>query len=98
MRVIDGDTIVVDLDLGWRVYRNAERIRVAGINAPERGTRKGAAATAYANELLPAGTAVLVESQAKPTFERTVGSIEVPGKGDFASLMVEAGHARSADP
>ena len=95
--MIDGDTVVVDLDLGWRVYRNGERIRVAGINAPERGTRKGSAATAYANELLPAGTPVLVASQAKPTFERTVGSIEVPGRGDFASLMVAAGHATSVD-
>ena len=27
VRVIDGDTIIVTLDLGWRVYRNDERIR-----------------------------------------------------------------------
>jgi hypothetical protein len=35
VRVIDGDAIVVTLDLGWRVYRNEEHIRVAGINTPE---------------------------------------------------------------
>jgi hypothetical protein len=28
VRVVDGDTVIVNLDLGWRVYRNEERIRV----------------------------------------------------------------------
>jgi micrococcal nuclease len=51
VRVIDGNAIVVTLDLGWRVYRNEEHIRVAGINTPEiRGPEReqGAAAKAYA--------------------------------------------------
>ena len=69
---------------------------MAGINAPERGTRKGTQATAHAKELLPDGSKILVTSQAKPTFERTVGSIEIPGRGDFAGLMLEAGHATPA--
>lgn len=34
-RVIDGDTIVVDIDLGLGVWKKDERIRLAGINAPE---------------------------------------------------------------
>ncbi len=33
-RVIDGDTIVVDIDLGFRV-RSKQILRLAGINAPE---------------------------------------------------------------
>ena len=81
VRVIDGDTIVVTLDLGWRVYRNEEHIRVAGINTPEiRGPEReqGAAAKAHAESLLPVGSSVLVTSQAKPTFERTTGTIKIP--------------------
>ena len=93
VRVVDGDTIAVDLDLGWRVYRNDEHLRIAGINAPERNTRKGKAAAAYARELLPEGVVVTVVSQAKPTFTRTVGSITLPDGRDFADAMVEAGHA-----
>ena len=92
-RVVDGDTIELDLDLGWRVYRNLEHLRILGINAPERNTTAGKAAKTFAEELLPAGTKVLVTSRAKPTFTRTVGSIEIPGRGDFAGLMVAAGHA-----
>lgn len=97
VRVVDGDTIVVDLDLGWRVYRNREHLRVAGIDAPERGTAAGSEAKAYAQQLLQPGDAVRVVSQAKPSFERTVGSIfmleGVYLDRDFADVMVETGHA-----
>lgn len=97
VRVIDADTIVVDLDLGWRVYRNREHIRVAGINAPERGTTEGRAATQWASKKLPAGLRVLVESQAKPSFERTVGTVAlVDADGnlsDYAAEAVQAGMA-----
>lgn len=102
VRVIDGDTIVVDLDLGWRVYRNAEHVRIAGINAPERGTPEGDAATGYARALLNVGDAVRVVSSAKPSFERTVGSIKMLegvylGR-DFGEVMVAAGHAKDVQP
>lgn len=95
-RVVDGDTVIVTLDLGWRVYRNDERIRVAGIAAPEiRGAERqaGLAAKAHAETLLPVGANVLVRSQAKPTFERTV-DFHIPGKGDFGAAMIRAGHAK----
>lgn len=39
--VVDGDTLEVDIDLGFRTWRMGERIRIIGINAPEtRGRRK----------------------------------------------------------
>jgi micrococcal nuclease len=91
-RVVDGDTVELDLDLGWRVYRNREHLRILGLDAPERGTTAGKASKAFAEELLPRGTVVLVSSQGKPTFTRTVGAIEIPGRGDFATLMIAAGH------
>lgn len=97
VRVIDADTIVVDLDLGWRVFRNREHIRVAGINAPERGTTEGRASKQWASNTLPAGLRVLVESQAKPSFERTVGRVWLISTDgsliDFAAAAVDAGMA-----
>jgi endonuclease YncB( thermonuclease family) len=77
VEVLDGDTVVVNLDLGWRVYRNEERIRVAGIAAPEiRGPEReaGLAAKAHAESLLPAGREVLVNSQAKPASNAASGA------------------------
>lgn len=102
VRVIDGDTIVVDLDLGWRVYRNREHLRVKSLFAPERGTPEGIDAKGYAQELLPVGSKIVVTSEAKPSFERTVGSIElmadVDEPIDFATAMIEAGHGAKTDP
>lgn len=45
VRIIDGDTLVVTIDLGFRItYTNA--VRIYGINAPEARTPEGPAATA----------------------------------------------------
>lgn len=47
-RVIDGDTYVADIDLGWRVWMRDARIRLAGVNAPEMSTPEGVTARAWA--------------------------------------------------
>ena len=36
VRVIDGDTIDVDIDLGFSVTLTKQRVRLAGIDTPER--------------------------------------------------------------
>ena len=38
-RVVDGDTIDVTIDLGFDLYKK-ERVRVAGVDTPEKTTRK----------------------------------------------------------
>ena len=38
-RVIDGDTIDVDIDLGFGVWLRGERVRLYGIDTPESRTR-----------------------------------------------------------
>ncbi len=35
VRVVDGDTVEADIDLGFNTWRRAERLRLAGIDAPE---------------------------------------------------------------
>jgi hypothetical protein len=37
-----------------------------------------------------ADAAGVVTTDAKLTFERTVGNMEIPGRGDFGELMVAA--------
>ena len=37
-RVLDGDTIDVTIDLGFDLYKK-ERVRVAGVDTPEKRTR-----------------------------------------------------------
>ena len=38
-RVIDGDTVDVDVDLGFGIWQNNERVRIMGIDTPESRTR-----------------------------------------------------------
>lgn len=59
VRVVDGDTARLNLDLGNAV-RWEENFRLAGIDAPERGTPGADAATGYLEGLLSAGLSRVV--------------------------------------
>jgi micrococcal nuclease len=64
LRVIDGDTIDVDLDLGFRV-RFETQLRLKGLNTPEtRGpTREaGLRSKAYVEQALPVGALIIVHT------------------------------------
>ena len=39
VRVVDGDTVDVDIDLGFGIWMHKERIRLHGIDTPESRTR-----------------------------------------------------------
>ena len=39
VKVVDGDTVDVDIDLGFGVWLHKERIRMFGIDTPESRTR-----------------------------------------------------------
>ena len=38
-RIVDGDTVDVDIDLGFNMILSKQRIRLYGIDAPESRTR-----------------------------------------------------------
>jgi len=39
LRVVDGDTVDVDIDLGFGIWLRNERVRIMGIDTPESRTR-----------------------------------------------------------
>lgn len=59
-RVLDGDTVDLELDLGMRVQLRV-RVRLLGLNTAER--ERGREATAYLRGMLPAGAAVVVRTE-----------------------------------
>lgn len=92
IRVIDGDTF----DL------NGERVRVAGIDAPETHPSRcpqeaalGAAATQKLAELLRGGT-LWVSGERIDRYGRSVRTVRVNGE-DVADAMIGSGLARSYD-
>ena len=39
IKVVDGDTVDVDIDLGFGIWLHDERVRIMGIDTPESRTR-----------------------------------------------------------
>ncbi len=92
VRVIDGDTIVLDLDLGWHITRQ-EPCRIRGVNAPERGTPQGRVATAWAREQLPVGLRVMFTSLELDKYGRPLGDIDYGDRKTYGVELLAAGMA-----
>ena len=79
VRVIDGDTVVLDIDLGLHIWQRGVKIRLAGINAPEvRGDERAfglASAEALKEKLsnLSKTERLLVKTQKNSRGEDSVG-------------------------
>ena len=92
VRVVDGDTVQVDID-GQR-----EKLRLIGIDTPE--TVKpdtpvqcyGPEASAFTNQLLPEGTAVRIERdvEARDDYGRLLGYVYRADDGLFVNLEIVA--------
>lgn len=80
VRVVDGDTYVLDIDLGFYVTTR-QHVRLAGLDCPEAGTIEGKAATVAAIAwFATCDGRVVVETgkrQAK-TFDRWVAVVRLP--------------------
>lgn len=49
VRLVDADTLILDIDLGMHVWIHGQRIRAASLNAPELSTPEGQTARAWVN-------------------------------------------------
>jgi len=103
VKVIDGDTVDVDIDLGFGVWLHDERVRIMGIDTPESRTSDkvekvfGLAAKKRLKELL--GEDVVLKTQVNKDGEDMKGKF---GRilGDFVSndgrmvtdIMIQEGH------
>lgn len=65
MRVVDGDTVDLEVDLGFH-NKTKIRTRVYGVNAPEVSTDAGKVARDRTREYLPIGSPVTVQTYKDP--------------------------------
>ena len=104
LKVIDGDTVDVDIDLGFGVWLKDERVRIMGIDTPESRTRDkiekkfGLAAKARLKELL--GATPILKTQVgkggedmKGKFGRILGDFLTEDGKKCGELLVKEGHA-----
>ena len=109
IKVVDGDTVDVDIDLGFGIILSDERVRIMGIDTPESRTRDkeekkfGLAAKARVKQLL--GKTCVLKTQInkngedmKGKFGRILGDFNVyDGATDrwrmLTEILVSEGHA-----
>ena len=99
-RVVDGDTVDVDIDLGFGVWLHKERVRVLGIDTPESRTRDkeekkyGLAAKAFVKDFFKIGDVILTTKKydAKGKFGRILGDFKCNGR-TLSKVMIEMHHA-----
>lgn len=91
--VHDGDTARLLIDLGFQVSLSYS-CRVYGIDAPELNTAEGKASRDYAQTLMAPGDLVHVVSHGWDAYGgRFDGEIRLADGTDFATRMVDSGHA-----
>ena len=80
-RIVDGDTLDVDIDLGFSTKLVKKRIRMLGIDTPESRTRdkeekaRGLLSKQYLYDLCPLGSKIKLISHGTGKFGRILGEI-----------------------
>ena len=109
LKVVDGDTADVDIDLGFGIVLTDERVRLMGIDTPESRTRDkveklfGKASSARLKELIGGKSGPILKTQInrdgedmKGKFGRILGDFEVEKNGErrmATDVLIEEGHA-----
>ena len=102
LKVVDGDTVDVDIDLGFGVTLKDERVRIMGIDTPESRTSDkvedlfGEAAKARLKELMKNGAKLITTEDKhgedmKGKFGRILGDFKVNSKR-VTEILAEEGH------
>lgn len=103
VKVIDGDTVDVDINLGFGVWLSDERVRIMGIDTPESRTSDkvedlfGEAAKARLKELMKDGAKLITTEDRhgedmKGKFGRILGDFLI-GDSKVTDILIEEGHA-----
>jgi len=100
LRVVDADTVDVSIDLGFDIWIR-ERVRLRGINAPEKRTkdlnekRRGIEAESFVLNLFDQyGTEfTLITEYTRGKYGRTIGEIIFPNGTSLNESLLQSGHA-----
>ena len=94
VRVVDGDTVDVDIDLGFSHWIHNERIRLYGVDTPECRTRDdeekaaGLLAKAFIEDALHVGGTYTLSTKEKGKFGRYLGVIMLSDRTSINAALV----------
>jgi len=75
-RWVDGDTVVVDVDLGFDVRLVDQRMRLLGVDTPERGEPGHLEAAEFSASLCPMDMNILIRPRGKGKYGRWLVDLE----------------------
>ncbi len=94
VRVVDGDTVDVDIDLGFSHWIHNERIRLFGVDTPECRTRDaeekaaGLVAKKFVEDALHVGGTYTLSTKEKGKFGRYLGVIFISARTSINAALV----------
>ncbi len=95
VRIIDGDTIVVDINLGMKHVIQKEPLRLYGVNTPEMRTQEGRDVKALVEKMIPVGSDIMLETikDKRGKFGRILAIIYLENGKQLNLWLLENGHA-----
>lgn len=101
VRVIDGDTIIVDIDLGFSTCLKNKKVRLAGIDTPESRTRnlaeKALGLKAKERLIELCGQKLKLLSLGIDKYGRILGVPHTKEDEDICKILIKEGHAVKYD-
>ncbi len=95
-RVVDGDTLIVRIDLGFDVWKS-QRVRLRGVDAPSLDTPQGEKAKRFVEQKMAKAEKVVIRTYKLDKFGRYVADLFY-GKADAkANELVKEGGFLSLD-
>ena len=98
LKVVDGDTVDVDIDLGFGVWLKKERVRINGIDTPESRTRDkeekkfGLISKNRVKQLLPVGSTQILKTESDRNGEDKKGKFgRILGDFVFTKSLGDSG-------
>ena len=92
VRAVDGDTVGLDLDLGFYQWRIGRTYRLARIDAPELRNEGGLAARDALTTIMAGSRSILATTSRADSFDRWIVELYADG-ANVSDALVTAGHA-----
>jgi endonuclease YncB( thermonuclease family) len=94
LRIIDGDTFVANVDLGFGIFLMDKHVRVMHVNAPEKNTPEGIIAKAFTDHNMQNSKSLSIKVfERQDKYGRILAEVMVDGVL-LSDILIKEGHGK----